>query len=93
MDNKASRLILHSDWALVFEHPVVRAELKKCYSKVRPSDGKDLAYDLGVQHGGQDVFEFFMRTLPERVARLVKADQERLTTSSGSENTTDLPVD
>ena len=91
--NKVSELILSPEWALVFEHPVVRAELKKCYTKVRPSDGKDLAYDLGAQHGGQDVFEFFMKTLPERVARLVKADQERQTTSSGSQTTADLPVD
>ena len=89
--SKVSELILSPEWALVFEHPVVRAELKMCYKKVRPSEGSDLAYDLGAQHGQQDTFEFFMKTLPERVARQVKADQERQETSSGSKITSSLP--
>lgn len=90
--NKVSNIILSTDWPEVFEHPIVRAEHKKYYKRVVPSEASDLRYDLGVQHGWQEAFEFFMDTLPKRVARDVQEEQRRQATSlESSTTTTGLP--
>ncbi len=89
---KASEIILGKNWPEVFKHPVVVKEYKKHHKRITPSEGVDFAYAVGVQNGWQEAFEFFMDTLPERVAREPKSDEKRQETSFDSETTTGLPV-
>lgn len=60
-------MVLSDGWSRLGELQQVQKYVYLTNKKVTPSNGGDLHYDLGSQHGKQDAIRFFLEVLPKRI--------------------------